>query len=211
MENGRAALYRRALGFAGFILIYNVFEGIVSVLMGINDGSLTLFGFGVDSFVEVTSNLGVIMMIKRIQKNPGSDRGEFEKKALKITGYGFYVLSAGLVIGAILNIIQKHRPESTMWGIIISLLSIGIMYYVSRSQIKTGQKLNSSPIIADAKCTMVCVYMSVVLLVSSFIYELSGFAYVDAIGAIGLVYFSIREGREAFEKAKGKECCDTCG
>ena len=71
-----------------------------------------------------------------------------------------------------------------------------------------GKKLNSDAIIADANCTKVCIYMSLVLLVSSLIYELTGFAYADAIGAAGLAYFSISEGREAFEKAKGKgkEC-----
>ena len=69
-----------------------------------------------------------------------------------------------------------------------------------------GKKLDSDAIIADANCTKVCVYMSLVLLVSSLISELTGFAYADAIGAAGLAYFSITEGKEAFEKAKGKEC-----
>ena len=75
---------------------------------------------------------------------------------------------------------------------------------------KTGKKLNSEPIIADANCTKVCVYMSIVLLLSSLIYEVTGFAFADLIGAGGLIYFSITEGKEAFEKAKGKEdnCCN---
>jgi divalent metal cation (Fe/Co/Zn/Cd) transporter len=68
----------------------------------------------------------------------------------------------------------------------------------------TGKKLHSDPIISDANCTKVCVYMSVVLLASSLIYELTGFAYADVIGAAGLIYFSVSEGKEAFEKAKGK-------
>ena len=70
-----------------------------------------------------------------------------------------------------------------------------------------GIKLDSEPIISDSNCTKVCVYMSIVLLVSSLIYELTGFAYADAIGAAGLIYFSISEGKEAFEKAKGKDGC----
>ena len=69
-----------------------------------------------------------------------------------------------------------------------------------------GKKLNSEPVIADSHCTRVCVYMSLVLLASSLIYELTGFAYADVIGAAGLIYFSVSEGREAFEKAKGREC-----
>jgi divalent metal cation (Fe/Co/Zn/Cd) transporter len=81
------------------------------------------------------------------------------------------------------------------------------MYYVARSQIKTGEALQSQAIISDARCTIVCIYMSVVLLLSSFIYEVTGFAYADAIGAVGIIYFSIVEGKEALEKAKGNECC----
>jgi len=74
-----------------------------------------------------------------------------------------------------------------------------------------GRLLNSEPIISDGNCTKICVYMSVVLLVSSLIYELTGFIYADAIGAAGLVWFSVSEGKEAFEKAKGKICgCDDC-
>ena len=73
-----------------------------------------------------------------------------------------------------------------------------------------GKQIDSGPIIADANCTKVCVYMSIVLLLSSLIYELSGFAYADLIGAAGLIYFSVSEGKEAFEKAKGKvdNCCE---
>jgi len=74
----------------------------------------------------------------------------------------------------------------------------------------TGKKLHSDPIISDANCTKICVYMSVVLLVSSLIYEFTGFAYADVIGAAGLVWFSVSEGKEAFEKAKGKSCSCCC-
>ncbi|MEJ6982255.1 cation transporter [Pedobacter sp. P351] len=210
MDEQEKTLYKRAYAFALFIVIYNVIEGLVSMVLGYKDESLTLFGFGVDSFIEVASNLGVIYMIKRIQQNLHSSRTPFETTALKITGYGFYLLSVGLAIGIVENILQKGRPQDTFWGIVIALLSIGVMYYVAHSQIKTGKALNSSPIIADAKCTMVCIYMSIILLASSFIYELTGFGYIDSIGAAGLIYFSVSEGREALEKAKGKECGDCC-
>ncbi len=72
---------------------------------------------------------------------------------------------------------------------------------------KIGRQLNSEPIVADANCTKICVYMSLVLLAASLIYEFTGFAYADVIGTAGLIYFSIAEGKEAFEKAKGKACC----
>ena len=75
---------------------------------------------------------------------------------------------------------------------------------------KVGRALNSSPILADANCTMVCIYMSIVLLVSSFIYQFTGFGLIDSLGAFGLIYFSSKEGKEAFEKAANinADCCD---
>jgi len=204
-------LYDRAYLLSLFTIFYNVIEGVVSMLLGYEDETLTLFGFGVDSFIEVLSGIGIAVMIRRIQQNPDSPKSEFEIKALKITGSAFYLLSVGLLAGIVVNLVNQHKPETTFWGIIISLISIAVMIWLMNAKKSTGKKLNSDPIIADANCTKVCVYMSVVLLISSLIYELTGFAYADAIGAAGLIWFSISEGKEAFEKAKGKSCsCDHC-
>lgn len=205
------SLYKKAYFLSLFTIFYNVFEGIISVILGYSDETLALFGFGVDSFIEVMSGIGIAVMIKRIQANPSSERSLFEAKALKVTGTAFYLLSFGLLIGIILNIITGHRPETTFWGVIISIISIIVMIWLMVSKRNTGKLLDSQPIISDSNCTKVCVYMSIVLLISSLIYELTGFAYADVIGAAGLIYFSYTEGREAFEKAEGKECeCDHC-
>ena len=152
------------------------------------------------------SGIGIAIMIVRIRQYPDSPKGIFEIKALKITGIAFYLLSAGLFAGIVLNLINHHKPETTIWGVIISLVSIAVMVWLMNAKKRTGRKLNSEPIIADANCTKICVYMSLVLLTSSLVYELTGFAYADVIGAAGLIYFSISEGKEAFEKAKGKQC-----
>lgn len=174
---------------------------MVSVWFGIGDESLALFGFGVDSFVEMISGIGILQMVVRIQKNPESPISSFERTALRITGFSFYLLAGGLVTGAVINILKGHKPETTFWGIVISLISIIIMYWLFSSKMSCGRKLNAEPVMADARCTLVCIYMSLVLLVSSVIYELTGFGWVDTIGALGLAWFSFSEGREAFEKA----------
>lgn len=176
------------------------------MFFGYCDETLTLFGFGVDSFIEVMSGIGIAAMILRIQHNPDSPKGGFEVKALKITGTSFYLLSAGLLAGLLINLVTQHKPVTTFWGIIISLISILVMVWLMLAKNSVGRKLDSEPIIADSNCTKICVYMSVVLLVSSLVYELTGFAYADEIGAAGLIYFSLNEGREAFELAKGKSC-----
>lgn len=179
------------------------------MFLGYEDETLSLFGFGADSFIEVMSGVGIAVMIMRIRQNPGSSRSRFEIRALKITGIAFFLLSAGLITGIVINLITRNKPETTLWGIIISIVSIAVMLWLMNAKKNVGKKLRSDPVIADANCTKVCVYMSVVLLVASLVYELTGFAYADAIGAAGLAYFSTTEGIEAFEKAKGKECeCD---
>jgi divalent metal cation (Fe/Co/Zn/Cd) transporter len=176
------------------------------MVLGYADETLSLFGFGADSFIEVMSGIGITIMIFRIKHNPNSPKSTFEITALKITGTAFHLLSAGLLAGIVLNLINHHKPDTTLWGIIISLVSIAVMVWLMSAKRNIGKKLKSEPIIADANCTRVCVYMSLVLFVSSLVYEFTGFAYADVIGAAGLIYFSIAEGKEAFDKAKGKEC-----
>lgn len=203
-------LYNIALALAVFTIIYNIAEGLISTYLGFEHGSLALFGFGSDSFIEVISGLGIVHMIVRIQNNPNSKRDKFERTALRVTGVAFYILVAGLVITSLYNIWTGHKPETTFWGIVISSLSILVMWFLVVWKRKVGNQLDSAPILADANCTMVCVYMSIILLVSSGIYELLGIPYIDSIGTLGLSYFGFTEGKECFEKANSDEivCCD---
>ena len=206
MINPEQKLYDKAFHLSLFTIFYNILEGVISMILGFKDETLSLFGFGADSFIEVMSGIGIAVMIMRIRQSPKSPKSKFEITALKITGAAFFLLSVGLISGIIFNIVSRNKPETTLWGIIISLISIVVMIWLMKAKKNVGNKLASDAVIADANCTKVCVYMSLVLLVSSLIYEFTGFAYADAIGATGLAYFSITEGKEAFEKAKGKEC-----
>jgi divalent metal cation (Fe/Co/Zn/Cd) transporter len=201
--------WQYALWLALFTIFYNFAEGLVSIHFGAQDETLTLFGFGVDSFIEVMSGIGILAMVLRIRQNTDAPRSQFERNALRITGVSFYLLAVGLGATAIYNLFTAHKPTTTLPGLIISLISIAIMWALVLGKRKVGRTLGSSPILADANCTMVCIYMSVVLLTSSLIYQFTGFGLVDSLGALGLIYFSVREGKEAFEKAAGIEddCC----
>lgn len=199
--------YQIAFWLAVFTIIYNIVEGVVSTFLGFEDESLTLFGFGADSFIEVISGLGIAHMIIRIKRNPDSKRDEFERTALRITGYAFYLLVFGLVATSLYNLWINHKPVTTFWGIIISFLSIMVMWTLVIWKRKVGKELNSEPILADANCTMVCVYMSVILLLSSGIYELFHIPYIDSLGTLALSYFAFKEGKECFEKSKNDTYC----
>lgn len=204
-------LYAFVLYLSLFTIIYNIAEGVISTMVGYSDESLTLFGFGVDSFIETISGIGIAAMVYRIANNPESKKSEFEITALNITGWSFYVLSAGLLISAILSVIQSREPESTFWGVIISFVSIIAMLVLVYYKKKVGKQLDSKAIIADANCNIVCIYMSITLLASSFLFETFHIPYIDAAGAIGIVYFSIKEGKECFEKAEALNDSCSCG
>jgi divalent metal cation (Fe/Co/Zn/Cd) transporter len=205
-KNTQNIYWRYALWLAFFTVFYNIAEGVISIFFGVNDEALTLFGFGVDSFIEVLSGIGILAMVIRIRQNPDTSRSQFEITALRVTGTAFYLLALGLGATAIYNLFTAHKPTTTLPGLVISVISIAVMWLLVAGKRKVGRTLNSIPILSDANCTLVCIYMSIILLASSLIYELTGFGFVDSIGAIGLIYFSIKEGREAFEKASGIEC-----
>lgn len=213
MSNER--LIRTALILGIVTIVYNVAEGMASVYFGMNDETLALLGFGVDSFVEVLSGLGILHMILRMKKAGMADvlkRDKFENQALKITGTAFYILVAGLLAGSVINIVNETKPETTVAGIIISSLSILTMYVLMKWKLNTGKLLNSEAIIADANCTKTCFYLSFILLASSVIYKLFGIAWIDIAGTLGIAWFAFSEGREAFAKAKNEAPgvhCDT--
>ncbi len=199
--------YAIALYLAIFTILYNIVEGIIATDFGAEDESLTLFGFGADSFIEVISGFGIALMIIRIKQNPDSKRSGFEKQALKITGVAFYMLVLLLVVTAVISIYSGHQPLTTFWGVCISIISIAIMWFTIIWKLKVGKALNSPAIIADAECARVCIYMSVVLLLSSGLYYAFKWPFVDAVGSLFLAYFSFKEGKECFEKANSDALC----
>lgn len=198
--------------FSLITIIYNLAEGAVSTFFGSHDETLALFGFGVDSFAEVLSGVGIAHMIIRMRKGTVQQRDGFEVTALRITGIALCTLAVGLVVGAVLMVAFNAQPHNTNPGIIIAVLSILTMYLLYKVKLIAGEQLDSAPIISDAKCTKTCFYFSFILLASSLLYELFQIPYIDAIGSLGIAWYALKEGREALVKAKTKSltCGDDC-
>ena len=202
-------LIKKAIILSLITIFYNIAEGLISIYFGAGDETLALLGFGIDSFVEVISGIGIAHMIFRMKYAKVQSRDEFEKTALKVTGTAFYLLTAGLIVGSVLNIINNVKPNTTIPGIIIAAISIATMYWLMTSKLKVGRDLKSDAIIADANCTKTCFYLSFVLLAASGLYELFHIAYFDVLGSLGIAYFAFKEGRESFEKVRsGKLLCN---
>ena len=208
--DGYFNLIKIALLLSLITIIYNIAEGLVSIFFGLKDETLALFGFGADSFVEVISGLGIFHMIIRMKNGTVEQRDGFERTALQITGFSFYILTAGLVLGAAMNLVIGNKPETTFAGIIISAVSILTMYFLMRSKLNVGKKLNSDAIVADANCTKTCFYLSFILLVSSLSYEILKISYLDIAGSIGIAVIAFREGKESFEKSRSEKLSCSC-
>lgn len=203
-------LYRTASALAFVTVAYNLLEGGVSAWLGYADETLALFGFGLDSFVEVASGVGIWHMVRRQRANTDGDQDIFERRALKITGGGFYILAAGLIVSGAYDAYSGHAPKTTFWGIVVSLVSILSMWLLIHYKVKVGKALGSQAMLADAACTRVCLYLSIILLASSAGYQLTGAGWLDAAGAFGISWFCLKEGREAFAKARGISCGCSC-
>jgi divalent metal cation (Fe/Co/Zn/Cd) transporter len=195
-------LWNSVLLLAVITVFYNIFEGLVSVFFGVTDETLALFGFGIDSVIEVLSGLGIWHMVIRIRNNKGENIDDFQKTALRITGISFYILTISLILTVAYNIYTGHKPETTFWGIIVSSISILTMIILTSLKLNVGKRLHSDAVIADANNTKTCVYLSILLLASSLLYEIFKIGYIDSIGALGIAFYAFKEGREAMGKIK---------
>jgi divalent metal cation (Fe/Co/Zn/Cd) transporter len=200
-----------ALWLGIITIVYNIIEGLVSVYFGSTDDTLVLLGFGIDSFVEVISGIGILHMVLRMQHSVIKDFDKFERLALRITGISFILLAVGLVAGSILNLLSDSKPETTLAGIVIAAISIITMYFLMNYKLKTGKALNSEAIIADAHCTKTCLYLSFILLLSSLFYQFLKVSYIDIAGSLGIAWYAFSEGRESLEKAKKNQLSCNCG
>lgn len=203
-------LYTYASALALITIAYNIVEGVVSVFFGLEDGSMALFGFGVDSFVEVISGIGIWHMVRRISTSGNDNPDMFEQTALRTTGAGFYVLTLGLSTMAAVDLYRGHKPETTFWGIVISVISIATMWLLIRYKVKVGKQLASEAILSDAACTRACLQLSIVLLIASVGYELTHIGGIDSAGTFVIAGLCFREGKEAFGKAKAKSFACAC-
>jgi len=211
IEGRQRKLYSYASALALITIAYNIVEGAISVFFGLEDGSMALFGFGVDSFVEVVSGIGIWHMVRRIRTSNSENPDQFEQTALRMTGAGFYVLAIGLSTIAAADLYRGHRPDTTFWGIVISVVSIAAMWLLIRYKVNVGKQLNSEAILSDAACTRACLQLSIVLLLASIGYELTHIGGIDSAGTFVIAGLCYREGKESFSKAKAKSFACACG
>jgi divalent metal cation (Fe/Co/Zn/Cd) transporter len=194
----RAVLTRRVRLFVAATIIYNVIEAITALIAGHNASSSALIGFGLDSVIEVSSAAAVAWQFF------GSDPEARERQALKVIACSFFALAAFVSIDALRSLLGGSEAEHSTAGIVLAAVSLAVMPFLSHAQRRAGRELGSVSAVADSKQTLLCTYLSGVLLVGLLLNSFLGWSWADPIAALVIAAVAIREGREAWA---GENCC----
>jgi divalent metal cation (Fe/Co/Zn/Cd) transporter len=195
--------HEKALIAEYFTVGWNVIEGIVAIAAGIVAGSIALIGFGLDSYVEVASG---IVLIWRLRKHGFGDEEEevAEKRAIFFVGLTFLALALYVTFESGKKLLLHEHPDESLVGIILAIVSLIVMPLLAWYKKKIAAEINSRALRADALETLACSYLSLTLVVGLGANALFGWWWADPLAALAMVYFLIREGREAVEEGRGK-------
>lgn len=202
-------LIRKARLLSYFTIVYNIIEGLISIYFGLEDDSISLLGFGLDSFVEVASAFVVLMKLKNV--NPDLNLS-YERKATFLIGILFILLSLSVFGNAGYEIFTGGHPKTTLAGIVVSVLSLSFMFFLWRMKAEVGFKMNSSTVMADAHCSLACIKLSVILFLGSIIYHFwPSLWWIDSSAALILGVFIFREGFELTQNSRKEDFKGGCG
>jgi divalent metal cation (Fe/Co/Zn/Cd) transporter len=200
----RQAIANRGRRLEYFTIAWNCLEGLVAVVAGAIAGSISLVGFGIDSFIEVTS--GATLLWRMAVDSEEHVRERNERLSLRIVGVCFLVLSTYIAYESASGLISRKAPQHSIAGIILACVSLIAMPILSRAKKKVGRELGSAAMHADARQTDFCVYLSAILLVGLTLNTLVGWWWADPVAAITMVPIIAKEGINA---VKGRTCCDS--
>jgi divalent metal cation (Fe/Co/Zn/Cd) transporter len=194
----RAVLTRRVRLFVAATITYNVIEAIVAITAGTLASSTALIGFGLDSVIEVASAAAVAWQFS------STDHERRERTALRIIAVSFYALATYVTVESVRALIGADRAEHSTIGLVLATVSLAVMPILSAAQRRAGRELGSASAVADSKQTLLCTYLSAVLLVGLAVNSLFGWWWVDPIAALVIAVVAGKEGREAW---RGDACC----
>jgi len=203
LERPAAVLRGRRLEY--FTVVWNTLEGLVAVVAGIVAGSISLVGFGIDSFIEVTS--GSVLLWRMSVDSEVHRREANEKRALRIVGACFLLLGAYIAYDSISDLWSKRAPEHSVAGIVLACASLVVMPLLSRAKRKVGRALGSAAMHADAKQTEFCTYLSAILLAGLLLNAFFGLWWADPLAALIMVPIIAKEG---IEGVRGQACAECC-
>lgn len=197
-SNRRAVLSRRVRLLVAATITYNIIEAIVAISAGLVASSTALIGFGLDSIIEVASAVAVAWQFS------GTDPEARERAALKVIAVSFFALAAYITVESLRTLFGAQSAEHSTVGIVLAAVSLLVMPFLSYAQRRAGRELGSASAVADSKQTLLCTYLSGVLLVGLLLNSLFGWSWADSIVALVIAAVAVKEGREAW---CGEHCC----
>src|SRR5713101_6833045 len=202
----RSAVVVRGQRLEYFTVAWNTLEGLIAVVAGIIAGSISLVGFGIDSFIEVTS--GSVLLWRMSVDSEVHLRETNENRALRIVGTCFLLLAAYITYDSISDLWSTRAPEHSIGGIVLACASLVVMPILSRAKRKVGHALGSAAMHADAKQTEFCTYLSAILLAGLLLNTFIGVWWADPVAALIMVPIIAKEGIEGLQ---GKSCDECSG
>ena len=198
----RSRLGRRAQLLAAASVSYNVVEAAIAITAGVVAGSVALVGFGLDSIVEVSSGLIILWQFRH--PLPQSR----ERTALRLMAVSFFALAAYVAIESVRALASGQAPDPSPVGIALAAASLAVMPFLSWAQRRTGKALGSNAVVADSTQTMLCTYLSAVLLVGLVLNAALGWHWADPLAGLVIAVVAAKEGRDAW---RGEGCCGPVG
>jgi divalent metal cation (Fe/Co/Zn/Cd) transporter len=197
-DQRRRALTRRIRWFVAATISYNVIEAVVALAEGVRVSSSALIGFGLDSVIEVSSAAAVAWQFA------GRDPQAREKVALRIIALSFFGLATYVAVDATRALLGVVEPQHSVIGIALAAASLIVMPVLSYAQRRAGRELGSRSAVADSKQTLLCTYLSAVLLAGLAVNSLFGWTWADSVAALVIAAVAVREGVQAW---RGDACC----
>ena len=194
----RAALAHRIRLLVGATIAYNVIEAVVALAEGTRVSSSALIGFGLDSIVEIASAAAIAWQFS------ATDPETRERAALRFVAISFFALAAYVAIDAVLSLLGLGEARPSKIGIVLAAASLVVMPVLSLAQRRAGRELGSLSAVADSKQTLLCTYLSAILLVGLVLNGLWGWSWADPAAALGIAAIAVREGANAW---RGDPCC----
>jgi divalent metal cation (Fe/Co/Zn/Cd) transporter len=194
----RAVLARRIRFLVAATITYNLVEAVIALTAGTRASSSALIGFGLDSVIEVSSALAVAWQFA------GRDPEAREKVALKVIAASFFALAAFVSVDAVRSLLGEGEAEHSSVGLVLAAVSLAVMPFLSYAQRRAGRELGSASAVADSKQTLLCTYLSGVLLVGLALNSLFGWSWADPIAALVIAGVAVKEGLGAW---RGDGCC----
>jgi divalent metal cation (Fe/Co/Zn/Cd) transporter len=193
----RRRLERAARGLAWLTIAWNVIEAVVAIGAGLAADSIALVGFGFDSTIEVLAACVVLWRFR-------SDDEARERQALRLIGVTFFALAAYVSVEAIRDLVAGGEAETSTVGIGLAIASAVVMPLLAWAKRRVGRRLGSSVVVADSTQTLLCTYLSFILLAGLVLNATVGLGWADPVAALGIAVLAAREGREAW---RGDDCC----